>query len=153
MKRAVQILRKFRRANRGASAVEFTMILPSFLLIVFGIVVFGSYLAAVHGVQQLAAETARSSVAGLSETERSKLANAYVTGNVNSYPLIAANHISVNAATSATDSNVFVVTVYYDASNMFIQSLPSFVPAPPSTRSWPRYCNRPASVSDRPMCG
>ena len=27
----------------------------------------------------------------------------------------------------------FVVTVNYDASNMFIYSLPSFVPAPPST--------------------
>ncbi len=109
------------------------MILPSFMAIVFGIVMFGSYLAVVHGVQQLAAEAARSSIAGLSETERSSLATAYVTANVNSYPLIAANHISVNAATSATDSNVFVVTVNYDASGLFIYSLPSFIPAPPST--------------------
>jgi Flp pilus assembly protein TadG len=133
MKAAPRILKKFRSEEGGASAVEFAMILPSFLLILFGIVMCGSYLAVVHGVQQLAAEAARSSVAGLSETERSTLANAYVTGNVNSYPLIAANHISVNAATSATDTNVFVVTVNYDASSMFIYSLPSFVPAPPST--------------------
>ena len=133
MKRAAQFLKKFRVADSGASAVEFAMILPSFLLIVFGIVMFGSYLAVVHGVQQLAAEAARSSVAGLSETERSTLANAYVTGNVNSYPLIAANSVTVNAATSPSDTNVFLVTVNYDASNMFIYSLPSFVPAPPST--------------------
>ena len=133
MRTAVQILKKFRIGNGGASAVEFAMILPSFLLIVFGIVIFGSYLAVVHGVQQLAAEAARSSVAGLTESERSALANSYITGNVNSYPLIAANHLTVNAATSGSDANVFVVTVNYDASNMFIYSLPSFVPAPPST--------------------
>ncbi len=133
MKHTAKLIGKFHRENHGASAVEFAMILPSFVLIVFGVAVFGSYLVVVHGVQQLAAEAARSSVAGLSESERSSLANAYVTGNVNSYPLIAANHVSVNAATSATDSNVFVVTVNYDASSMFIYSLPSFVPAPPST--------------------
>lgn len=130
MKNATSILKKFRNASGGASAVEFAMILPSFLLIVFGIVMFGSYLAVVHGVQQLAAEAARSSVAGLTESERSALANSYVTGNVNSYPLIAANHLTVNAATSGSDANVFVVTVNYDASSMFIYSLPSFVPAP-----------------------
>ena len=133
MKHAAQFLKKFQAAKGGASAVEFAMILPSFLLIVFGIVMFGSYLAVVHGVQQLAAEAARSSVAGLSETERSTLANAYVTGNVNSYPLITANRVTVSAATSPSDTNVFLVTVNYDASGMFIYSLPSFVPAPPST--------------------
>ena len=124
---------KFRASDAGSSAVEFALILPAFLMIVFGIVIFGSYLAVVHGVQQLAAEAARTSVAGLSETERSSLANAYVTNNVGSYPLIAASHVTVNAATSASDSNVFVVTVNYDASGMFIYSLPSFVPSPPST--------------------
>ncbi len=133
MTNATRILKTFCRGDSGASAVEFAMILPSFLLIVFGIVMFGSYLAVVHGVQQLAAEAARSSVAGLSETERNALANAYVTGNVNSYPLMTASRVTVNAATSPSDTNVFVVSVNYDASNMFIYSLPSFVPAPPST--------------------
>lgn len=132
MAQASQAFRKLRNEDGGASAVEFALILPSFLMIVFGIVVFGSYLSVVHGVQQLAAEAARTSVAGLSETERSSLANAYVTGNVNSYPLIAPNHVTVNAAISASDANVFVVTVNYDASSMFIYSLPSFVPSPPS---------------------
>lgn len=133
MKNVLSLLKNLRREQSGASAVEFAMILPSFLLIVLGIVMFGSYLAVVHGVQQLAAEAARSSVAGLTESERSSLANAYVSGNVNSYPLIAANHLTVSAATSGSDANVFVVTLNYNASSMFIYSLPSFVPAPPST--------------------
>jgi Flp pilus assembly protein TadG len=126
------ILDRFRRAQRGASAVEFALILPAFLAIVFGIVMFGAYLAVVHGVQQLAAEAARSSVAGLSEGERSRLANDYVTDNAGAYILIDPSHLTVDAATSASDANVFTVTVRYDASGMFIYSLPSFVPSPPS---------------------
>lgn len=125
--------RKFFAARDGAIAVEFAMIAPVFLMIVFGIIMYGSYLAVLHGVQQLAAEAARSSVAGLSEGERSTLANSYVTGNVNSYPLIDPAHLTVNAATSGSDANVFVVTVNYDASGMFIYSLPTFVPAPSPT--------------------
>jgi Flp pilus assembly protein TadG len=118
--------------RRGVAAVEFAMLLPLFLMLVFGIVVFGSYLAMVHGVQQLAAEAARSSVAGMSDTERSSIASSYVTANVGTYPLIVASNISVNAAASASDPNVFVVTVSYNAAGMFIYSLP-FVPSPPST--------------------
>ncbi|MDO8980858.1 MAG: pilus assembly protein [Afipia sp.] len=124
---------KFLAARDGAIAVEFAMIAPVFLMIVFGIIMYGSYLAVIHGVQQLAAEAARSSVAGLSESERSTLANSYITGNVNSYPLINPAHLTVNAATSGADANVFVVTVNYDASGMFIYSLPTFVPAPSPT--------------------
>ncbi|TKT71917.1 pilus assembly protein [Afipia massiliensis] len=124
---------KFLAARDGAIAVEFAMIAPVFLMIVFGIIMYGSYLAVIHGVQQLAAEAARSSVAGLNESERSTLANSYITGNVNSYPLINPAHLTVNAATSGSDANVFVVTVNYDASSMFIYSLPTFVPAPSPT--------------------
>ncbi|WP_371423000.1 TadE/TadG family type IV pilus assembly protein [Tardiphaga sp.] len=124
-------MRKFLSCRRGASAVEFAMLLPVFLSIIFGIVVFGSYFAVVHGVQQLAAEAARSSVAGLTETERGSIASTYVTSNAATYPLINASKLSVNAATSPSNANVFVVTVNYDASSMFIYSLP-FVPMPPS---------------------
>jgi Flp pilus assembly protein TadG len=118
--------------RRGVTAVEFALIVPVFLTLVFGIVVFGSYLAMVHGVQQLAAEAARSSIAGMTDSERGSLATNYVTANASTYPLLVANHLTVNAAVSAADANVFVVTVNYDASGMFIYTLP-FVPAPPST--------------------
>jgi len=135
MKHVRNLLQKFRRARDGVAAVEFAIIAPVFLMLLFGIVIYGSYLAVVNGVQQLAAEAARSSVAGLSESERSTLANAYVTGNINSYPLIKPAQLTVNAATSGSDANVFVVTVSYNASGMFIYSLPSFLPAPSSTIS------------------
>lgn len=123
---------RFASCRRGSSAVEFAMLLPVFLTVVFGIIVFGSYLAVIHGVQQLAAEAARSSVAGMSESERNSLAVNYVTNNAASYPLINAAKITTAAATSASNANVFVVTVTYDASSMVIYTLP-FVPKPAST--------------------
>ena len=108
------------------------MLAPLFLVLVFGIVVFGSYLAMVHGVQQLAAEAVRSSVAGLSDAERASLAANYVIANAGTYPLLQASRVTVTAAVSGADANVFVVTVNYDVSGNFIYSLP-FVPSLPTT--------------------
>jgi Flp pilus assembly protein TadG len=125
-------MRKLFCCCRGATAVEFAMLVPVFLVLVFGIVVFGCYLTMVHGVQQLAAEAARSSIAGMNDGERNSLATSYVTANASTYPLLVANSLSVNAAASAGDANVYVVTVNYDASHSFIYQLP-FVPSPPST--------------------
>jgi Flp pilus assembly protein TadG len=126
---AIKGLKTFSSCRHGSSAVEFAMLLPLFLTIVFGIVVFGSYLAVIHGVQQLAAEAARSSVAGMTETERSSLASTYVANNAATYPLIDPTKLTTAAATSPSNANVFVVTVNYDASAMFIYTLP-FVPKP-----------------------
>jgi Flp pilus assembly protein TadG len=123
---------RFFRCRRAASAVEFALLLPLFLTFLFGIVVFGSYLTMVHGVQQLAAEAARSSVAGLTDSERNSLATSYVSANASTYPLLVPANLSVNAAPSANDANVYVVTVNYNASTSFIYSLP-FVPGPSST--------------------
>jgi len=131
-KLARQII-SFHRTSHGSSAVEFALIVPVFLMLVFGIVMFGAYLGLVHDVQQLAAEAARSSVAGLSEGERASLANKYVASNAASYPLIDPTKLKVNAATSTMDANVFVVAVTYDAAGSFIYSLPTFVGAPSST--------------------
>lgn len=122
----------FARCHNAASAVEFAILVPVFLLLVFGIIVFGSYLAMVHGVQQLAAEAARRSIAGLNDAERGSLAAGYVSANAASYPLIAANRLTVSGAKSGSNANVFVVTVDYDASQSFIYALPTFVPMPPS---------------------
>ena len=123
---------RFFRAQGGASAVEFALMLPLFLAFIFGIVVFGSYLAMVHGVQQLAAEAARSSVAGMTDTERNSLATSYVAANASTYPLLVPGNLTVSAAPSAGNANVYVVTVNYNAAGNFIYHLP-FVPAPPST--------------------
>ena len=56
-----------------------------------------------------------------------------MTANAGSYPLLSAGNLTVNAAASPSNANVFVVTVNYNASGLFIYSLPNFVPRPPST--------------------
>jgi Flp pilus assembly protein TadG len=123
---------RFLHCERGVSAVEFALLLPIFLTLVFGIVVFGSYLTMVHDVQQLAAEAARSSVAGVTNSERNSLATSYVSLNASTYPLLTPGNLTVNAAPSASDANVYVVTVNYNAAGSFLLALP-FVPTPATT--------------------
>ncbi len=121
---------KLSRSTSGASAVEFAVVAPLFLTVVFGIIIYGSYLAVVHGLQQLAAEAARAAVAGLSDAERSSLAQGYVTSTVPSYPLLMPGQLTVQSGPSPANGYVFVVTLNYDASPMFIYSLPRFLPVP-----------------------
>ncbi len=76
-------VRTFRTAQDGAIAVEFALVFPVFLLVVFGIIVYGSYLAVVHGVQQLAAEAARSSIAAsaISRSTSPSASTGRITGS------------------------------------------------------------------------
>ncbi len=124
--------RRLLQDRAAASAVEFALVFPLFIILLFGIIVYGTYLATIHGVQQLAAEAARSSIAGLTDSERASLAQNYVTANVSYYPFISPGRLSVSAAPSPSDDTVFVVTVSYDDSASFIFSLPSIIPMPAS---------------------
>lgn len=131
MKRIVTGLRQFRHRKDGVSAVEFAIVLPLFLLILFGIIVFGSYLSLVHSVQQLAAEAARASIGGLSDTERVALATSNIRTQANFYPFIAPDKLLVESAVTDAGTNTFTVRLRYDASQSFIYSLPNLVPMPP----------------------
>ena len=126
-----RILKKFSACRGAAAAVEFALVVPIFLMMLFGIISFGAYLTVVHGVQQLAAEATRAAVAGLSDDERVTLAQSNIAGNVGSYPLISSARLTLTSAATDPASNNFSVTLRYDASNMFVFNLPSFVPAPP----------------------
>ena len=116
--------------RKAAAAVEFALVIPIFLVMLFGIVSFGAYLTVVHGVQQLAAEATRAAVAGLSDDERVTLAQNNIAGNIGSYPLLSSGRLTLTSAATDPASNNFSVTLRYDASNMFVFNLPSFVPAP-----------------------
>ncbi|MFD1945546.1 TadE/TadG family type IV pilus assembly protein [Nocardioides aestuarii] len=53
-----------RRADRGASAVEFALVLPFLLLLVFGLIQYGLYFWALQGGSDLARGAARLSAVG-----------------------------------------------------------------------------------------
>ena len=118
------------KETRATSAVEFAFIAPVFLILLFGLIAFGSYLGIIHGIQQLTAEAARASIAGLSDAERLSLAQNNITANVGSYPMLSAERLTVQSAGTDTATGIFKVTVQYDASNMFIFNLPHLVPMP-----------------------
>jgi Flp pilus assembly protein TadG len=114
----------------AASAVEFAIVMPVFLIVLFGIIAYGSYLAMVHGLQQLTAEAARASVGGLSDSERLSLAKSDIGSNVGTYPLLTPGRLTIISAATDSGTGTFTVTVKYDASDMFIFNMPQFVPAP-----------------------
>ena len=117
---------KFRillRDLRGASAVEFAIIAPLFLFIVFALIVFGLYLGASHSVQQIAASAARASIAGLDAEERTELAEAYINDNAADFPLIAPAYLTVKSAPHDAGPDAFKITVAYDTTHLPIWDL------------------------------
>jgi Flp pilus assembly protein TadG len=126
----VVITNRLVRDCRATSAVEFAFIAPVFLTLIVGLIAFGSYLGIVHGVQQLTAEAARASIAGLNDDERFTLARDNIAANVNSYPMLSDTRLTVESARTDPLTGTFKVTVQYDASDMFIFSLPHIVPMP-----------------------
>lgn len=116
------------RDRRGAAAVEFAFVAPCLLLLIFGAAVFGSVLTIYHGVQQLAAEAARASVAGLSDSECDQLARSFVAGNAAVYAFLDPTRLTVS---TASQGNAFRVAVSYDLSSSFIFGFARLLPMPP----------------------
>lgn len=116
--------------DSGASAVEFAVVFPIFLLMTLAILAYGIYFGAAHSVQQLAADAARSSVPGLNEAERTQLTHSYVSNNAASYPLLVANKVTVTTASGAATPDDMVVTVRYDSSALPIWGFRTLFPLP-----------------------
>lgn len=105
--------RRVWRASAGASAVEFAIVAPLLILFMMTIIYFGIYISAAHSVQQLAADGARASVAGLGDPERKTLTLDYVNAAADGYYLVNVERLKVGVASGSGDS--VSVTVTYDA--------------------------------------
>jgi Flp pilus assembly protein TadG len=120
----------FRTAEAGASAAEFALLVPVFMFLVVGGLAYGLYFGAAHSVQQLAADAARTSIAGTSAAERESLVASYVAANAGTYALIEAARVGFIARPSPADPNQFLVTISYDASSLPIWNLDLPLPTP-----------------------
>ncbi len=116
--------------QRGSMAVEFAILCPITLIILFGIMSYGGYFWIATTVQQLANDSARAAIAGLSTTERQSLAQSQVTEELQSYGYLSAAHLSINV-TAQTD--LMTVSVAYDASQTPFWAFAGLIPMPSST--------------------
>ncbi|HET9511024.1 MAG TPA: TadE/TadG family type IV pilus assembly protein [Sphingomonas sp.] len=116
------------RDRRGVALIEMAMALPVLVLLLFGIISYGSWIALANVVQQSANEAARAAIAGLTSSERAALAQqAAQTALTRSYD-IPASRVAVAVA---DDGNSVAVTVAYDATGNALLTMP-IIPKPPS---------------------
>ena len=114
----------------GTSAVEFALVSPILLMLVFGIIVYGLYFGAVHALQQITAEAARSSVAGVSNNERNLLARQSVDRALSDSMLFRKEDVSVAVGDDPVDPDIYMVTLTFDSRAMGFGSVSGLVPVP-----------------------
>ena len=120
-----------RMSERGSAAIEFALVAPVLVIILIGILCYGVYYGAANSVQQIAADAARASVAGLTDQERSSLARARVQQHAPSFVLIDASRLSVTASSSSANADLFEVSISYDTGDLAIWAFSGVVPLPP----------------------
>lgn len=126
-------LRRLGRSESGVAAVEFAIVSPVLLMMVFAVIVYSIYFSAFLGVRQAAAEGARAAMAGMSTAERSQLAIARATAVMSGYtPLIGATAQPVITATQQ-GTGLLKVTVTYNIAGSPILGYGTFVPLPTTT--------------------
>jgi Flp pilus assembly protein TadG len=115
------------------AAVEFAIVAPILLMLIFAVVIYSIYFAAYLGVRQAAAEGARAAVTGMSTAERSQLAIARATTVMNAYGALlgASSTATITAAQQGT--GMLKVSVSYNISSSPIMGYAAFLPMPSST--------------------
>jgi Flp pilus assembly protein TadG len=136
MARTVSGNRNFRhlaRCRTGTSAVEFAIVSPLLILLLFGMVAYGIYLGASHSIQQIAADAARTAVAGLNENDRISLADNYIEHNAGAYPFVERSKLALDIKDNPADADEFTVAIRYDARDLPIWNLLPNLPLPGMT--------------------
>lgn len=114
-------------SNRaGTSAIEFAIIAPLFISLLLTFFGYGFYLTTANTIQQLAADAARTAVAGLSPAERTQLANDFINHSTLDFPMIERDKLRVTVSDDVSNPDQFTVALVYDASGLPIWHLYSF---------------------------
>ncbi|WP_440983809.1 pilus assembly protein, partial [Shinella sumterensis] len=89
-------------------------------------IAYGIYLSVTHSVQQIAADAARTAVAGLNPAERVTLVNRYLDASRFDYSFINRAKMQVVVADDPGNPDQFTVTIAYDSSDLPIWKLFTF---------------------------
>lgn len=129
-------MKRFRNCDRGTAALEFAIISPIFILVLMTLIAYGIYLSAAHSVQQIAANAARTAVAGVTAAERVQLVNTYITTSTLNDAILNRAKFTVTVAADPGNANQFTVLLVYDAQDLPIWNLYSFaMPSKTITRT------------------
>lgn len=121
--------------RKGASAVEFALIAPFLLLLVAGILAYGSVFTTSLSLQQLAAEMARATIGGLNDAERQSLAQARLTATAGSFPLLNPAKVTFQFD-QGSGSTLSKVTLRYDMNGHPAYAFEHLIPLPHSPISY-----------------
>jgi Flp pilus assembly protein TadG len=122
----------FARREDGASAIEFAILAPVFLAMTFSFFAYAIYFSAAHSIQQLAADAARTSIAGLDEPERNTLVAGFIERNAGGYILVDPARLQFSIGDKPGDTSQYEVILRYDAGALPIWNL--YVPLPLPSR-------------------
>lgn len=120
-------LSRFKRSETGAVAVEFVLIAPILITLLFGTIVMGYYIGVTHSVHQLAAGAARASVVGLDQTERESLANEYLSEAGTRYPLLVNDAVSSTIVFDGVSPAGITVNISYSTNESMLQIANGFL--------------------------
>ena len=129
------LLRGFAKDKRATSAVEFALIAPFLLLLVAAILAYGSIFATSLGLQQVAAETARATIGGLSDAERKSLALIKLAAIGDQYPMLDVSKVTFDFD-EGTGTELSRLTLHYDMSMHPAYTLDKLLPLPQSPISY-----------------
>ncbi|HOZ28298.1 MAG TPA: pilus assembly protein [Hyphomonadaceae bacterium] len=129
------LLSAFTKDKRATSAVEFALIAPFLLLLVAAILAYGSIFATSLSLQQIAAETARATIGGLSDAERKTLAQAKLNAIADDYPLLDVAKVTFSFD-AGTGKELSRITLNYDMVNHPAYTLDKLLPLPRSPISY-----------------
>lgn len=110
----------------GTSALEFAIVAPLFFLALFTLIAYGIYLSVSHSVQQIAADAARTAVAGLNPAERVTLVNRYLDASRLDYSFMQREKMQVAVTDDPGNPDQFTVAIAYDSSDLPIWKLFTF---------------------------
>lgn len=116
--------------QNGTVALEFAILTPVFLLMLTGMLAYGIYFGAAHALGQLAADAARTAIAGQDERERNALVAAFIGQNAGAYLLLDPRKLSYEIGDNPRDPNQYVVQLRYDATELPIWNLYPPLPLP-----------------------
>lgn len=116
--------------DRGTAVIEFAILTPVFLLMLTGMLAYGIYFGAAHALQQLAADAARTAIAGINAAEGRLLVEAYLQRNAGDYMLIDYQKLDFLLKVPEPGDEQYRLTLIYDAGDLPIWNLYPPLPLP-----------------------